>query len=273
MRCIKCGHCESDIFEVCPFCGDEPQWFDDKFCWKCGHALEINYPSECSICCTNQDEILFQFCKRTDPVYQEIRDKHYIPNRGTHGQQIHFLIHYHEEVVGIISGASSVYGVRARDEFFNIPKDKHLKQKYYLPALINNTVFRLEYHEKNLATRILAKWRKVVAQLWETLYGVPVIGFETFVIEQDWRKGTLYKADNWTYCGDTAGSTKAHNGMNNPSTRRETDVKMIYCKWIKNKPIIPVKEYVSSWKAETAEEKERAKKINKTKAELIGRLF
>jgi len=32
--------------------------------------------------------------------------------------------------------------------------------------------------------------------LWEDLYGVPVIGFETFVVEEDWRKGTLYRADN-----------------------------------------------------------------------------
>jgi Domain of unknown function (DUF4338) len=239
-------------------------------CWNCWNITQDNI---CPYCEEKQNDITLEFVKRTDARYQEIRDRHYIPNRGTHGQQIHFVIHYKGMVVGIISGASSVYGVKARDEFFRIPKDKHIKQKRYLPAIINNTVFRLEYHEKNLATRVLAKWRKVVANLWEEMYDVPVIGFETFVIEEDYRKGTLYKADNWTYCGDTAGSTKAHKGMNTPSTRHKTDVKMIYCKWIKNKPITPTKEYVSSWKAETPEEKARAKKIVNFKKELVGKLI
>lgn len=218
-------------------------------------------------------ELKFEFVKRTDSRYQEIRNRHYIPNSGTHGQQIHFVIHYKNKVFGIISGASSVYGVKARDQFFKIPADKEVKQKYFLPAIINNTVFRLEYHEKNLATKVLSKWRRLIAWMWEEIYDVPVIGFETFVIENDTRKGTLYKADNWTYCGETAGSTKSHKGMKNPSTRKSTEVKMIYCKWLKNKEITPKKPYKSSWKAETKEEKERAKRIVVKKKEWLGILF
>lgn len=217
--------------------------------------------------------IKLEYVKRSDNRYQDIRNRHYIPNRGTHGQQIHFVIHYNDRIVGIISGASSVYGVKARDEFFRIPKDRNIKQRYYLPAIINNTVFRLEYHEKNLATRVLSKFRRVSADLWEQIYDVPVIGFETFVIETDYRKGTLYKADNWTYVGDTVGNTKAHKGLNNPSIRYKTDVKMVYCRWVKGKPIIPSKEYKSSWRSETLEEKERAKRIRKLKNELVGVMF
>lgn len=217
--------------------------------------------------------VTLEVVKRTDVRYQEIRNRHYVPNRGTHGQQIHFIIHYNGMEVGIISGASAVYGVSARDQFFRIPKDRQLKQKYYLPAIINNTVFRLEHHEKNLATRVLSKWRKIIAYLWEEIYDIPVIGFETFVVEESYRKGALYKADNWTYCGDTAGSTKTHKGLTSPSTRRETDVKMIYCRWTDNKPITPTKEYVSSWRAETREEKERARKISKLKNDIIGTIF
>ena len=157
-----------------------------------------------------KDGILLEVCKRSDKHYQDIRDRHYVPNRGTHGQQIHFLIWYKDKLVGIISGASSVYGVKARDKFFQIPSDQKVKQKLYLPAIINNTVFRLEHHEPNLATRVLSKWRKTITILWDKLYGVPVLGFETFVVEEDWRKGTIYKADNWSSLGVTAGSTKVH---------------------------------------------------------------
>ena len=135
--------------------------------------------------------------QRTDERYQDIRNRHYVDNHGTLGQQIHFLIVKDNQPIGIISGASSVYGVKARDDFFKIPNDQNIKQKFYLPAIINNTVFRLELHEKNLATQILSRWRKTISEMWKYVYGIPVIGFETFVVEEDYRKGTLYKADNW----------------------------------------------------------------------------
>lgn len=213
-----------------------------------------------------------EFCKRTHPLYQDIRDRHYIPNNGTHGQQIHFLVHYNGDVVGIISGASSVYGVRERDRFFDIPCDPKTKKKLYLPAIVNNVVFRLEYHEPNLGTKVLSKWRKVTSELWEELYRVPVIGFETFIIETDTRKGSMYKADNWTFVGETSGSTKKHNGLQNKHERVEVDKKLIYCKWLK-KPVVPTVGYVSSWRASTEEEKARAKLINSKKETLVGMKF
>jgi hypothetical protein len=220
-----------------------------------------------------KENIKLEFCLLTNPKYQEIRNRHYVENHGCHGQQIHFLIWYNKEIVGIISGASSVYAVKARDDFFEIPKSKQVKQKFYLPAIINNTVFRLELHEKNLATCILAKWRKLMTELWEQLYNIPVIGFETFVVETDTRKGCLYLADNWTYCGKTAGSTKFHCGLKNKHTRISTDTKLIYC--IKNPKATfpPTTEYKSSWKAETEEEKIRALKLKNMRTSFIGKQF
>ena len=83
----------------------------------------------------------------------------------------------------------------------------------------------------------------------------------------------MYKADNWIYVGETKGSTKNHKGLLNKSTRLETDIKMVYCKWVNGKKIIPSVKYISSWKAETPEEKERAKKIADLKKEYIGKMF
>ncbi|MCP4986099.1 MAG: DUF4338 domain-containing protein [Colwellia sp.] len=212
-----------------------------------------------------------EYCKRTDPRYQEIRDRHYVENRGCHGQQIHFMVWFKGVIVGIISGASSVYAVKPRDEYFNIPKDKHLKQKRYLPSIVNNVVFRLEVHHKNLATMVLKRFRKVVADLWEELYNTPVIGFETFVVEEDYRKGTLYKADNWEYLGETKGSTKSHKGLKSKSERVATSRKMIYA--IKTKRKVPETDYVSSWRSETLEDKTRQKRIAKLKKDLVGKRF
>lgn len=214
-----------------------------------------------------------EFCKSSDPRYQAIRDRHYVPNKGTQGQQLHFIIHYKDQIVGIISAASSVYAVKARDDYFSIPKDKSIKQQYYLPAIVNNSVFRLEYHEKNLATKVLSIWRRVTAELWKKLYNVEVIGFETFVVENDTRKGALYKADNWTMVGMTSGNAKAHSkgGMKGKFTRADTVAKICLCK--KNTSKIPTDKYVSSWRAVTPEEKARARALGKLRQELIGRFY
>jgi len=182
-------------------------------------------------------------CKRTDSIYQEIRNRHYIPNKGTHGQQMHYKIKLDNNIIGIISGASSVWAVKARDDFFGLTKENKRKG---LPSIINNTVFRLEVHIPNLATRVLAMWRKTCAKDWLERYNVIPHGFETFVIETDYRKGTLYKADNWIYLGQTAGSTKAHpKGMAQKSERVVTVPKLIFAKKIPKTTLST--EYESSW--------------------------
>ena len=127
--------------------------------------------------------------------------------------------------------------------------------------------------QKNLATQVLSCWRKNISEIWKYIYEIPVIGFETFVVEEDWRKGTLYKADNWSYLGETYGSTKAHKGLENKSLRLKTDKKLIYCKWNSKKPIVPKNEYVSSWRNKTEKEKDRNKLIKSKKKEMLGEII
>ena len=187
-------------------------------------------------------------CKRSNPEYQEIRDRHYIPNHGTFGQQIHYLIKLDGETVGIISGASAVYAVKARDDYFGLTKEN---KRVALNSIINNTVFRLEKNLPNLGTQILAMWRKQIAADWEAQYHVRVHGFETFVIENETRKGCMYKADNWEYVGQTKGSTKTHNGMQNKSKRLNTEIKLIYVKKIKGTHLC--NEYTPTWRLSAKE--------------------
>ena len=173
--------------------------------------------------------IRLEQCKRTDPRYKEIRDRHYIPNHGCIGQQIHYLVFLDDEVVGIISGASAVYAVKARDDYFGLNKDN---KRPGLNSIINNVVFRLERNIKNLGSQILALWRKTIARDWEAKYGVKVHGFETFIVGSEVRFGALYKADNWDYVGDTSGSAKTRSGIQFVSDRAATVKKMIFCKKI-----------------------------------------
>lgn len=202
-------------------------------------------------------DVTLERCKRTDARYQDIRNRHYVPNHGVFGQQLHYLIILDGNVVGIISGASAVYAVKARDEFFGLNKEN---KKVALPSIINNNVFRLEKNIPNLATQVLALWRRTIAQDWEDRYGVKVHGFETFVVEEPYRKGSLYKADNWTFLGETVGSTKTHNGMGTKHERIKTQKKLIYA--IKIPKTTLSTEYTPTWNKSNS--KRNDKKIGYT---------
>ena len=168
-------------------------------------------------------------CRRSCAAYQEIRDRHYVPNHGAVGQQLHYLIYLDNRIVGIISGGSAAYAVGCRDAFFGITKDN---RQVALNSIVDNTVFRLECNVPNLGTQILRQWRKQIAEDWEAQYGVAVAGYETFVIENENRKGAMYRADNWVFVGETQGNTKFHqHGIEKQFVRRDVEKKLVFCKW------------------------------------------
>ena len=59
----------------------------------------------------------------------------------------------------------------------------------------------------HLASHLLALNRRRLYQDWQRIYHHPVYLLETFVDTERYR-GTVYKADNWTYVGKTTGLGK-----------------------------------------------------------------
>ena len=169
---------------------------------------------------------------------------------------------------GLSRGGSAVYATNVRDEFFHINKSN---RESVINGIIDNTLYRLELHEFNLASKIVSLWRKSVVKDWEGLYGVKPYGFETFVeyAEIDantQRVGSLYLADNWTRVGETVGSTKNHVGKGltggirgDGFNRENVSKKLVFCKWIKGFTEPQICEYQSSWRGKTPEEKQLAK--------------
>lgn len=213
-------------------------------------------------------------CQRTDPLYLQYRNRHYIPNSGCHGQQLHYLVLCDGVQIGVISGASAVYGVKARDQFFGIAPDAATR-KTQLCSIINNVVYRVEGAPRNVPSQALALWRKRIAADWEWLYQVRVAGFETFVIEEELedgrtRSGALYRADNWEMLGLTAGNTKSHaakdgaGGLEAAHTRKEVCRKLIYARKVKGVPLAT--SYVATW-----QDKELQKAVQARRRELLSR--
>ena len=226
-------------------------------------------------------DLYLKFCRRTDVRYEIIRKNHYVPDRGNHGQQVHFLIWYHGNIVGIISGASAVFATKLRDDFFGLTQNN---KQFFLNGIIDNLLFRLEYHEDNLATRILSLWRRAVVHVWEDLYSVRVFGFETFVDEERFgdpvnkRNGGIYKGDNWYVLGATSGNTKQHGKggqIASQCIRRSVPRKLVACRWVDptHHPVPIASDYKSCWRNTTAEEKTRARLLSKRRQEYEGMIF
>jgi len=170
---------------------------------------------------------------KSNSTYKEIRNRHYVTNRGCIGRQIHYLIFDSEEFgtrpIGVISGASPVWACKPRDQYFGITKENRVHK---LDEIINNTVFRLEKTVKNLASQTLALWRKQITKDWYGKYGFKIKGFETFIFGEN-RTGGIYKADNWKFVGITQGSkfrSRIRRYTNNTPIRSGEQKKLIFCK-------------------------------------------
>ena len=177
-------------------------------------------------------KVLLYPVSRTDERYLQVRNKHYVPNHGCIGRQIHYLVYVSDisHWVGIISGASAVWACKPRDDFFGITTEN---RKEVINKIINNVVFRLEIRRPNLGTMILSEFRKKIVKDWIEKYHDEPIGFETFVFGEN-RNGRMYLADNWSKVGITQGSAKYKpHGAYNVGERRVTDKKIILCKKIK----------------------------------------
>lgn len=163
---------------------------------------------------------------KTWKKYKEIRARHYVPDNGSQGRQLHYLIYGDEQIVGIISGGSSTFSCAPVDRFFGLDAAKQYDaindegapgfHPEMLGTIINNSIFRLEYHEHKLASRVLAMWRPRIIADWETEYKpmniesqyeptfpLPVLGFETFIVPNEHRTGACYQADRWKQVGTT----------------------------------------------------------------------
>lgn len=210
--------------------------------------------------------VRLELVRRSNPLYQQFRSRHYIPDRGLVGQQLQYLVFYDGEVVGVIGGSSSVFTSQARDEYWGFSVDRDIKTKQ-LNSVINNNIFRLEYPAPNLATIVLKMWREQIKKDWEKLYGVQVAGFETFVVEERlWngktRNGSCYRADNWELIGITKGygDTNVRGREHNNKTLKAK--KLIYCRRIAGRELCT--DYSTSWN-----DPARQKELNQKRDEML----
>jgi len=149
-----------------------------------------------------------------EPHYQEQMQKHhYLGSLPKIVETMGYLASWQDEWVALLSFSTPAWKCAARDRWIGWGF-RHQYDRLHL--LSNNSRFLIlpQYHVPNLASRILSLCQRRLPAGWQESFGHPVALLETFVDPQRFH-GTVYKASNWLYVGDTKGFRRTRQGYTN----------------------------------------------------------
>jgi hypothetical protein len=130
----------------------------------------------------------------------------------------------HDKWIALLSFSTPAWKCTARDRWIGW-NFRHQYDRLHL--VTNNSRFLIlpDYHIPNLASRVLSLCQKRLLGDWQQRFGHPILLLETFVDPQRFH-GTIYKASNWLYVGDTKGFRRTRQGY---STTAQSP-KMVFLK-------------------------------------------
>lgn len=143
--------------------------------------------------------------------FQELMNEHhYLGALPKISETLLYVAIWRDQWVALLSFSAAALKCAARDRFigwdFRCQYDR-------LKLITNNSRFLIlpEWHFPNLGSRVLSLCEKRLPEDWREAFGHPVLLLETFVDPLRF-KGTVYKAANWRYVGDTKGFRRTRQG-------------------------------------------------------------
>lgn len=153
----------------------------------------------------------FRLVRRTaeEPLFNGlIEHHHYLGYTQPVGEQLKYMVFAGERPVACLAWSSAARHLGPRDRY--IGWSPEARRRNIRCIAYNSRYLVLPWVQvKCLASHILGRMAVRVPQDWERIYGHPVYYLETFVDPP--RKGTCYRAANWTVLGLTTGRGKACN--------------------------------------------------------------
>jgi hypothetical protein len=139
-----------------------------------------------------------------------MQNHHYLGALRKISETLWYVTTFGDQWVALLSFSAAALKCSARDRWIGWD----FRHQYdRLKLLTNNSRFLIlpDWHFPNLASRILSLCQKRLPADWQAVFGHPVVLIETFVDPQRFR-GTIYKAANWIYVGDTKGFHRTRQG-------------------------------------------------------------
>jgi len=135
-----------------------------------------------------------------------IAQYHYLGVRSAAGENMKYLVRdSHGRLLCCLWFAAAAWRCKARDRFIGWDETA---RRANLSAVTNNTRFLVLpwVRVKNLASHVLGRIARRIAEDWQSKYGHGLWALETFVDQRF--VGTCYQAANWRKVGRTTGRTR-----------------------------------------------------------------
>ena len=153
-----------------------------------------------------------------------MQEHHYLGALPKISETIWYVATLGENWVALLSFSAAALKCSVRDRWIGW----NLHHQYdRLKLITNNSRFLIlpDWHLPNLASRILSLCQKRLPSDWQKSFGHPLLLLETFVDPQRFC-GTIYKAANWIYLGDTKGYRRTRDGY----SAKANSPKMVFVK-------------------------------------------
>jgi len=153
-----------------------------------------------------------------------MQEHHYLGFLPKIGETLWYVAAWADQWVALLSFSASALKCAARDRWIGW----NFRHQYdRLKLIVNNSRFLIlpDWHIPNLGSRILSLCQKRLDTDWQKAFGHTVVLLETFVDPQRYQ-GTVYRAANWLYVGNTKGFRRTRHGY----TATAQSPKMVFIK-------------------------------------------
>lgn len=143
--------------------------------------------------------------------YRELmQGHHYLGSLPKISETLWYIALWDNQWLALLSFSASALKCTARDAWIGW-NSRHQYDR--LKLIVNNSRFLIlpNCHILNLGSRILSLCQRRLDKDWQKAFGHSVVLLETFVDPQRFR-GTVYKAANWLYVGNTKGFHRIRHG-------------------------------------------------------------
>ena len=139
-----------------------------------------------------------------------LREHHYLGSLPKISETLWYVATWRDQWLALLSFSAAALKCAARDRWIGW----NFRHQYgRLKLVVNNSRFLIlpGWHVANLGSRVLSLCQKRLRSDWKQSFGHGVLLLETFVDPQRFR-GTVYRAANWLYVGNTKGFRRTRWG-------------------------------------------------------------
>lgn len=164
-----------------------------------------------------------------EPHFQKLMQAHhYLGALPKISETLWYVATFDDQWIALLSFSAAALKCSPRDRWIRWD----FRHQYdRLKLVTNNSRFLIlpGWHCPNLASRILSLCQKRLPADWQAIFGHPLVLLETFVDPKRFR-GTIYKAANWIYVGETKGFHRTRKGY----SATAQSPKMVFVKPLKS---------------------------------------